>query len=126
MTQTFEIPGRFCSLNEFYRADRYEQARIKREAQERVGWCAKAARLRPVEGRIWLGITYHEQNRRRDLDNISATARKFILDALQEVGVIGNDRQVREITDAIALDRREPRIVVTIGSLGKEDDEDNQ
>lgn len=68
-----------------------------------------------------VGVTYHEQNRRRDLDNISATARKFILDALQEVNVIANDKQVREITDALALDRREPRVVVTMGTLGTEE-----
>lgn len=120
MIQTFTIPGRFVGLNEFYRADRWEQSRIKREAQERIGWCALAAHLRHVDGPVWLGITYHEQNRRRDLDNVSATARKFILDALQEVDVIDNDKQVREITDTLALDRREPRVVVTIGSLDKE------
>lgn len=121
MIQTFTIPGRFCSLNEFYRADRFEQARIKREAQERIQWCALSARLRPHDGEVWVSATYHEQNARRDLDNVDGAARKFILDALQEMGVIENDSKVRELSCARALDRREPRVVVTIGDLGKEE-----
>jgi len=47
--------------------------------------------LRPVTGPVRLKFFYFEKTRRRDPDNISAGARKFILDALVHAGILAND-----------------------------------
>ena len=65
MKQTFEIPGRFVSLNEFYRMNPYEQSRTKREHDERVAWCAKVAKLKPHSKRVKYHVLWVETNRRR-------------------------------------------------------------
>lgn len=51
------------------------------------------AQLRPVVGPVRIKFFYFEPNRRRDPDNISAGARKFILDALVHAGILANDGQ---------------------------------
>ena len=115
MRQTFEIPGRFVSLNEFYRMDRFEQWRTKQEHDERVAWCAKAAKLMPCRRRILYHVLWVEPNRKRDLDNV-AFAKKFIQDGLVKAGIIGNDtyHEIAGFSDDFAYDPKNPRIVVTI------------
>lgn len=121
MRQSFTVEGRFVGLNEFYRMDRWEQARVKREHDERVAWAAKAARLRPFKGRVRYGVTWHEANRRRDLDNI-AFGKKFIQDGLVKAGVLHNDthHEIAGFSDAFAYDARNPRIEVEIWEVDDE------
>lgn len=115
MRQTFEIPGRFVSLNEFYRMSPHEQGRVKREHDERVAWCAKAARLRPCAKRIRYSVTWVEQNRRRDLDNV-AFGKKFIQDGLVKAGILSNDthHEIAGFSDEFRYDQKNPRIIVTL------------
>lgn len=65
-----------------------------------------------------------EKNRQRDKDNI-AFAKKFILDSMQEWGIIPNDGwdQILGFTDEFYVDKRNPRIEVL---LFGEDEEHGQ
>lgn len=115
MRQTFEVPGRFVSLNEFYKMHPMQQYSTKREHDERVAWSAKAAKLKPVRHRIRYHVLWIEQNRRRDLDNV-AFAKKFIQDGLVKAGIIKNDthHEIAGFSDSFDYDSKNPRIVVTI------------
>ena len=90
-------------------------ARAKKEAEWQVAWGVKIARLEPIEGPVFLTFAWHEPDRRRDVDNV-AFAKKFILDALVRLGVLAGDgrKHVVGFTDEFHLDRRRPRVVVTI------------
>ena len=115
MRQTFEIPGRFVSLNEFYKMTPMDQHKVKRSADNTVAWCAKAAKVRPYDKPIRYHVLWVEQNRRRDLDNV-AFAKKFIQDGLVKAGIIRNDthHEIVGFSDDFAYDSRNPRIVVTL------------
>lgn len=115
MRQTFEIPGRFVSLNEFYRMEKYQQNRVKDELDSLVAWSAKAAGVKPCKGRIRYRVLWVEQNRRRDLDNV-AFAKKFIQDGLVKAGILHNDthHEIAGFSDDFAYDSKNPRIVVTL------------
>lgn len=115
MRQTFSIPGRMPSLNEFYRLDRYEQNRVKRCCDELVAWSAKEAGIRPYDVPIRYHILWLEQNRRRDLDNI-AFAKKFVQDGLVKARIIRNDtrHEIAGFSDSFGYDPMNPRIIVTL------------
>ena len=94
--QSFAIEQRLPGLNEYINAlniNRYKGNALKREAQDAIGLAIKRARLEPVtEYPVFVLFEWHEKTRRRDLDNI-ASAKKFILDALQECGILEGDGQ---------------------------------
>lgn len=115
MIQRFEIPGRFVSLNEFYRMHPLQQHKTKQEHDERVAMSAKAAKLKPVRCRVRYRVLWVEQNRKRDLDNV-AFGKKFIQDGLVKAGIIKNDthHEIAGFSDEFAYDSQNPRIVVTI------------
>ena len=48
--------------------------------------------LKPTDRPLIVSFEYHEKTKRRDADNI-ASAKKFILDAMQKNGVIPNDNR---------------------------------
>ena len=115
---TFTIPGRLPGLNEYTAANRTHPkagARAKKEAEWQVAWGVKIARLEPIEGPVFLTFAWHEPDRRRDVDNV-AFAKKFILDALVRLGILAGDgrKHVVGFSDEFHLDRRRPRVVVTI------------
>jgi len=115
---TFTIPGRLPGLNEYTAANRTHPkagARAKKAAEWQVAWGVKIARLEPIEGPVFLTFAWHEPDRRRDVDNV-AFAKKFILDALVRLGILAGDgrKHVVGFTDEFHLDRRRPRVVVTI------------
>ena len=115
MRQKFVIPGRFVSLNEFYRMNPYEQAREKRQSDEAVYWSIKQARIRPRNNPIRYHVLWVEQNRKRDLDNI-AFGKKFIQDGMVKAGIIKNDSHtyIKGFSDSFAYDPLNPRIEVEI------------
>ena len=86
------IPWRFPSLNDVIaktRANRYSGARQKKKLTTKVAKYTMG--LPPLENGPYLWcFEWHEQNRRRDPDNI-ASAVKFIFDGLKQSGVIAND-----------------------------------
>ena len=111
----FTIPGRLPDCNTFYRAQRYNQGKTKRDADELVAWCAKAARIKPIESPVRLHITWYEQNAKRDHDNVSFGI-KFVQDGLVKAGILQDDgpRYVKGFSHDFEIDRKNPRIEVEI------------
>ena len=121
MNQIFTIPGRLPGMNEITnanRGNRYGGAKLKKEAQTAIGWAIKEAKLTPVKRPFYLHCTWIEPNMRRDKDNVRAGV-KFILDALQEMGVIENDgwREVVGFTDTFRVNKDAPRVIVEIEEI---------
>lgn len=96
MKYRFEIDKRLMGLNEYTRLNRenkYKGNQAKQREQAYIMWCIKEQlgdlKLdKPVIGHF----TWIEENKRRDLDNI-CFAKKFILDALVQAGVLKDDNR---------------------------------
>ena len=105
MKYKFEITKRLSGLNEYVKANRsnkYVGAKMKKQEQAYIIWCIREqlgnTKIdKPVVGHF----TWIEENKRRDLDNI-CFAKKFILDALVESGVLKDDNRkiVTNFTDS--------------------------
>ena len=93
--QTLTIPGRLAGLNEIIKSARTHWshgAKQKIEQEETVMWAIKQSRLKPIARAFRMELLFVEPNDKRDPDNI-VSAKKFILDALQKMGIIINDNQ---------------------------------
>lgn len=91
---------------------------MKMAAEEAVEWAVKEARAngqREVEPPYWMLFEWHESSRKRDPDNI-ASAKKYVLDAMQKVGVIENDSQryIRGFHDRFVDDTMDGLIVTVL------------
>lgn len=105
MKYKFKIDKRLMGLNEYTaynRANKYIGAKAKKNEQTYIIWCIKEQLGnikidKPVIGHF----TWIEENKRRDLDNI-CFAKKFILDALVQAGVLQDDNRkiVTNFTDS--------------------------
>ena len=105
MKYKFKIDKRLMGLNEYTkynRANKYMGASAKKNEQAYIIWCIREQLGnikidKPVMGRF----TWIEENKRRDLDNI-CFAKKFILDALVQAGVLQDDNRkiVTNFTDS--------------------------
>lgn len=108
MKNSFIINGRLPSLNDYIlecRKHAIKGGKFKREWQNVVCYEITLAkqqnRLRAVNKPVIVHFYYEMSDRRRDLDNVSSFAKKVILDALVEMGILKNDTQqyVRGFTD---------------------------
>lgn len=96
----FEIQRKLPSLNEVLnknRANKYAAAKMKKDIDAEISLyimqaLSKKTLIPMQEKKCVIKITWYEENRRRDIDNIQSS-QKFILDALQKCGVIKNDSQ---------------------------------
>lgn len=105
MKYRFEINRRLMGLNEYTKANRTNKHvgnQAKQQEQEYIIWEIKKQLgnikiIKPVIGHF----TWIEENKRRDLDNI-CFAKKFILDALVQAGVLADDNRkiVTNFTDS--------------------------
>ena len=90
---------------------------MKHKDQSNVEWYIRS-QLRGIRLKKAVRMEYrwYEPNRKRDLDNISSYGRKIIQDALVATQVIQNDswKQVEGFSDSFDVDRKNPRIEVTI------------
>lgn len=85
------IPLKLPSLNDYIEAcnsNKYRGNKLKRETQDQIMWFLK--RMPKYNCKMIIHLTWHEANYKRDKDNV-CFAKKFILDALQELGKIPND-----------------------------------
>lgn len=119
-TQVFTIDGELPGLNEIIdaaKASTQKYARIKRECHWMVA--AGARGIKPVE-RVDVAVTWYCKNRRKDKDNIAAGI-KYILDGLQECGVLENDgwKQINDITHKFAVDELNPRVEVELTEVSE-------
>lgn len=108
----FTIPSKLPSLNEYIaacRGNKYAGAKFKKDVEAKIGIAILTARakgtLRPTSEPLVIHFTWHEKTKRRDADNI-ASAKKYILDAMQKYGIIPNDsrRYIKGFTDKIVDD----------------------
>ena len=87
-----EIPLKLPSLNEYInecRKNRYAGANMKRKVQNDIApYLYKIPKLTKVK----IDFTWVEGNKRRDYDNV-CYAKKFILDALVELGKLKDDNR---------------------------------
>lgn len=118
MEQTFVIPGRLASLNDYVskcRTNAYVGAKFKAEQEAIVSGAIMAAGLSRMEKRVDVRIKWCEPNMRRDHDNV-ASARKYILDALVSCGVLKDDGwpYVGNFEDSFFHAPKNPRIEVTL------------
>ena len=115
----FVIRAKLPSLNEYTnacRANRYQGAKYKKDVEELIGWAIKQAlvkgTLKPTDKPCIIAFTWYEKTTKRDCDNI-ASAKKFILDAMQKQGVIVNDNQryIKGFTDTFIKSNQDAVIV---------------
>lgn len=95
----FVINHKLPSLNDYInvcRRNKYQAAQFKKDVDEVIGWAIRQAlakgTLKPTKEPCQIIFTWIEENARRDCDNI-ASAKKYILDAMQKQGIIPNDNQ---------------------------------
>ena len=92
-------------------------AKVKKEQQDIVSLFIPRGTDR-FERPVKIIFNWYEPNRKRDIDNISF-AKKFILDALVAHHILLDDSQkyVIKLEDNVFVDRRNPRIEVSITEL---------
>lgn len=114
------IWGTLPGLNDFIDANRrnyHAGAKMKKEAQYIVEVCARKTLKRwKATGPVFMHYVWFEPNKKRDKDNISGGGRKIIQDALVSAGYLKNDgwHDIIGFSDEFAVDKKEPRIEVTI------------
>ena len=116
MRYEFEIPGTLPTLNEYVnreRANRYAAASMKKQAQKRIRECMENPPR--FKGYVEVEISWYRPDMRCDKDNV-AFAKKFILDALQEAGVIRKDswKLCTPYDVGFMVNRQNPRTVVCV------------
>ena len=96
---SFIIDMRLPSMNDMTAANRagqHEGAKMKKETESDISKYIMLAvahkTLSPITAPVEVWIEWHEQNKKRDADNIESGI-KFILDALQKCGILINDRR---------------------------------
>lgn len=121
--KTLVIEGQLPNLNEYTRAcrgNRYAGAEMKKQSEMIIGAYIRN-QLKGVhfDGTVELAFRWYEPNRKRYLDNI-CFAKKFILDALVNNGIIVADgwKGVVGFTDQFFVDSENPRIEVDIKKAG--------
>lgn len=115
---SFTIPYRLPSLNDVIadnRANRYMGAKLKKDTENGIIYIIKAQRVKaPEKYPVTVDIEWHEENRKRDADNIQSS-QKFILDAMVKAGVLQNDsrKYVSQVRHNI-VDDSESKVIVKI------------
>lgn len=124
MEQTIKLvlQGEFTTFNEYDKAARTHRqvaAEMKQEETERV-WAESMSQknrdgLRIEKYPVKVHFDWYRINKSFDPDNI-AFAKKYILDGLQESGLMTNDgwNQVAGFSDDFHIDKDYPRVEVTI------------
>lgn len=115
----FTIRGKLPGLNDYItaeRTNRYKGAEMKRQAETVVLHAARSLGKWRPEGRVRMVYCWHEENQRRDKDNISSFGRKVIQDALVKGGWLANDgwKNIEDFEDRFFVDKKNPRVEVQI------------
>lgn len=113
------IPMRLPSINEYIYACKVQRGRwnkgtqMKRDVQRDIEPYLKdlGKFVRPVK----VDFTWIEPDMKRDLDNV-CFAKKFILDAMVNCGVIANDNRshVTDFSDHFGYEKGKPKIIVEV------------
>ena len=123
MTIEFFIKGLLPGLNEIISDARCSRGKwssynTKKQALQHDIFIQIKKQLAPlpvVDSSAYLIFRWIEKNKRRDKDNI-AVGKKFILDALVEIGVLTGDgwRQIEGYTDLFSVDSKNFGVSVQI------------
>lgn len=119
MEYKFVIPGRLPGANEYIdacRGNKYDAALMKRDMELLCVLSMAEGRRKKIHfDAVNVDIVWYEQNAKRDPDNVSF-GKKFIFDALQSAKILDNDgpKQIRTISEKFEVDRKNPRIEVTL------------
>ena len=118
---SFTIQDTLTGLNEYTnacRGNKFQGAMIKAAEGLRIKYYARALKGLNLK-RVELQFNWYEKNKRRDLDNV-AFAKKFILDALQDLSVIENDgwKNIAGFEDKFFIDKTNPRVEVVLKEVG--------
>ena len=72
--------------------------------------------LKPIKCPVKIIYRFYEENKKRDKDNVSGIAHKFVQDALVESGILKDDGwdYVIGFSDEFYIDRDNPRIEVIL------------
>lgn len=117
----FVVNSKLPSLNEYINACRtnpFGGAKFKRDVEKKIGIAIdnylEHGNLVPTDNPVKVSFTWSEKTKRRDADNI-ASAKKYILDAMQTHKIIPNDNRnyVKGFFDDI-IDGEEDYVVVEI------------
>ncbi|QIK70868.1 hypothetical protein G7062_11425 [Erysipelothrix sp. HDW6C] len=115
----FTIPGKLDGLNDYTKSNRsnkYAGNKSKKLNELIILQALRKAKLSKVNKYpITLEITWHEPNKRRDVDNITFAV-KFIQDAMVSHGIIEGDGQkyINQINHTVLVDKTNPRIEVEV------------
>lgn len=120
MIAYFVIPGELPTLNEYSDAERRhyrKAAKLKRDAQDEIILHIKSAQVPKFTGHVYVYFNWARSNQRYDKDNV-AFAKKFILDALQEAGIIERDswKLCTPFDREFFVDKANPRTLVVIST----------
>lgn len=114
------ITGRLPGMNEIIginRWNRYAGAQKKRDVQKQIAFeLMSQTKGKRYEGKVNMVVDFYEPNMKRDEDNVKS-GMKFILDAMQDIGLIKSDsRKYVHSVERVMTDRDDPRIEITIQS----------
>lgn len=118
MRQVLFIPGPLPGMNDFISTgNRFRYNTAKKKWAVIIGACVRAAKLKPVK-QAHFEWQWREKTKGRNPDNFIAMGKKFVLDSLQQCGIIENDgwsqilgfRDTWEVSD-------NPGVVVIIDDL---------
>lgn len=112
------IEGELTDLNKFInaqRANRFGGAKVKKDNTQKCARAFAPIKAKKLKLPITLHITWYCKDKRKDPDNI-AFGQKFILDGMQECGLLENDgfNQVKALHHNFEIDKEHPRIEVEI------------
>jgi Holliday junction resolvase RusA-like endonuclease len=118
---SFTIIGRLPGANDYIlacRSNHHKANKLKQDAQSLIIKSANGFGIKPIKKPVFVEFKWFEKNERRDLDNV-AFAKKFILDALTECGILQGDgwNYVIGFNDEFTVDKNHPRIIVILNEI---------
>jgi Holliday junction resolvase RusA-like endonuclease len=123
--QVLVIEGRLPSRNEAdnsARAHWSRGAKYKRNYTEDIHWLIIAKRIKPIQGKADICVSFFERDYKRDDDNVLGGGLKYIMDALVNARIIHDDgpKYVNLLPKPVQRDKLHPRIEIEIiGEVGK-------
>jgi len=120
ITQSFFIPTTLPSLNEIISAAKSGHgrgnaySRMKKSVTDVVCWCAKEAKLEPMD-KVTILFYWKEKSMRKDPDGFT-TGKKFICDGLVKAGVLPDDgwKYIMGFSDKWEVDKENPGVYVEL------------
>ena len=89
---------------------------MKRENEDVLVYYIRQSHIPPIKRPVHITYHFYEKSQKRDKDNISGLAHKFIQDALVAARVLEGDgwAHIEGFTDTFSVDKKTPRIEVRI------------